>query len=62
MTGTLIAGADGVYHPALFDDRLVLGMKGTMSEMELHILRAGWMAGSGTRPPAASCAAGCRRA
>jgi hypothetical protein len=40
MTGTLIADADGVYHPALFDDRLVLGMKGTMSEMELHILRA----------------------
>src|SRR6266516_1672147 len=40
MTDTLIADADGVYHPALFDDRLVLGMKGTMSEMELHILRA----------------------
>jgi DNA invertase Pin-like site-specific DNA recombinase len=33
MTDTLIADADGVYHPALFDDRLVLGMKGTMSEM-----------------------------
>jgi hypothetical protein len=40
MTDSLIADADGVYHPALFDDRLVLGMKGTMSEMELHILRA----------------------
>src|SRR6266566_2239083 len=40
LTDTLIADADGVYHPALFDDRLVLGMKGTMSEMELHILRA----------------------
>ena len=40
MTGTLIADADGVYHPALVDDRLVLGMKGTLSEMELHILRA----------------------
>src|SRR5436309_14610993 len=40
MTDTLIADADGVYHPALFNDRLVLGLKGTMSEAELHILRA----------------------
>jgi DNA invertase Pin-like site-specific DNA recombinase len=32
MTDTLIADADGVYHPALVDDRLVLGMKGTLSE------------------------------
>jgi DNA invertase Pin-like site-specific DNA recombinase len=38
MTDTLIADADGVYHPGLFNDRLVLGMKGTMSEAELHIL------------------------
>ena len=37
---TLVADADGVYHPALVDDRLVLGMKGTLSEMELQILRA----------------------
>jgi DNA invertase Pin-like site-specific DNA recombinase len=29
---TLVADADGVYHPALFNDRLVLGMKGIMSE------------------------------
>ena len=40
MTETLIADADGVYHPGLFNDRLLLGMKGTMSEAELHILRA----------------------
>src|ERR1035441_3716061 len=40
MTDTLIADADGVYQPALFNDRLLLGMKGTMSEAELHILRA----------------------
>jgi DNA invertase Pin-like site-specific DNA recombinase len=32
MTDTLIADADGVYHPGLFNDRLLLGMKGTMSE------------------------------
>jgi DNA invertase Pin-like site-specific DNA recombinase len=40
MTDTLIADTDGVYHPAMFNDRLLLGMKGTMSEAELHILRA----------------------
>ncbi len=40
MTDTLIGDADGIYHPALFNDRLVLGLKGTMSEAELHILRA----------------------
>lgn len=40
MTDTLVADTDGVYHPGRFDDRLVLGMKGTMAEAELHILRA----------------------
>jgi DNA invertase Pin-like site-specific DNA recombinase len=39
-TDTLIGDADGIYHPGLFNDRLVLGLKGTMSEAELHILRA----------------------
>jgi hypothetical protein len=32
MTDTLLAYADGVYHPGLFNDRLVLGVKGSMSE------------------------------
>ena len=40
ITDTLIGDSDGVYHPALFNDRLVLGLKGTMSEAELHLLRA----------------------
>jgi DNA invertase Pin-like site-specific DNA recombinase len=40
MADTLIADADGIYHPAMFNDRLLLGMKGTMSEAELHILRS----------------------
>ena len=40
MTDTLIGDGDGIYHPALFNDRLVLGLKGTMSEAELHVLRA----------------------
>ena len=40
VTDTLIGDGDGVYHPALFNDRLILGLKGTMSEAELHTLRA----------------------
>ena len=37
---TLVADADGVYHPALFTDRLILGLMGIMAESELHVLRA----------------------
>lgn len=40
ITDTLIGDGDGLYHPALFNDRLLLGLKGTMSEAELHVLRA----------------------
>ncbi len=40
ITDTLIGDNDGVYHAALFNDRLLLGLKGTMSEAELHIIRA----------------------
>src|ERR1700739_996854 len=40
LTDTLIGDGDGLYHPAVFNDRLVLGLKGTMSEAEFHILRA----------------------
>ena len=39
MTDTLIADGDGLYHPGDFNDRLVLGLKGTMSEAELHLIR-----------------------
>jgi DNA invertase Pin-like site-specific DNA recombinase len=45
VTDTLIADADGVYHPADFNDRLVLGLKGTMSEAELHLIRSRLTAG-----------------
>jgi DNA invertase Pin-like site-specific DNA recombinase len=45
ITDTLIGDADGIYHPALFNDRLLLGLKGTMSEVELHILRARLLGG-----------------
>ena len=40
VTDTLIGDEDGVHHPGLFDDRLLLGLKGTMAEAELHVLRA----------------------
>ncbi len=40
VTDTVIGDADGVYHPGSFNDRLLLGLKGTMSEAELHVLRS----------------------
>ena len=40
LTQTLIMDEDGIYDPAHFNDRLLLGLKGTMSEAELHVLRA----------------------
>jgi excisionase family DNA binding protein len=40
LTGTLIADQDGIYSPGDFNDRLLLGLKGTMSEAELHLIRA----------------------
>jgi DNA invertase Pin-like site-specific DNA recombinase len=36
---TLIADLDGVYDPAQYNDRLLLGLKGTLSEAELHVLK-----------------------
>ena len=40
MTHTLILDEDGLYDPVHYNDRLLLGLKGTMSEAELHILKA----------------------
>jgi DNA invertase Pin-like site-specific DNA recombinase len=40
LTDTLILDEDGVYDPSHFNDRLLLGLKGTMSEAELHVLKA----------------------
>lgn len=39
LFGTLIGDADGIYDPTTYNDRLLLGLKGTMSEAELHILK-----------------------
>jgi DNA invertase Pin-like site-specific DNA recombinase len=40
LSSTLILDEDGIYDPCVFNDRLLLGLKGTMSEAELHVLRA----------------------
>jgi DNA invertase Pin-like site-specific DNA recombinase len=40
LSGTLICDEDGVYDPASINDRLLLGLKGTISEAELHFIRA----------------------
>lgn len=45
ISGTLILDEDGLYDPAHYNDRLLLGLKGTMSEAELHILRARLLGG-----------------
>ncbi|MBI1883565.1 MAG: recombinase family protein [Chlamydiae bacterium] len=45
MNATLIADADGIYDPSNFNDRLLLGLKGTMSEAELHVLKSRMLAG-----------------
>ena len=39
VTGTLIADAEGLYDPRAYNDRLLLGLKGTLSEAELHIMK-----------------------
>jgi DNA invertase Pin-like site-specific DNA recombinase len=40
LTDTLILDEDGIYDPAHFNDRLLLGLKGTMSEAELHVIKS----------------------
>ena len=40
VTGTLICDEDGLYDPRNFNDRLLLGMKGQLSEAELHFIKA----------------------
>lgn len=45
LADTLILDEDGIYDPSHFNDRLLLGLKGTMSEAELHVLRARLLGG-----------------
>jgi len=45
LSGALLADSDGVYDPTQYNDRLLLGLKGTMSEAELHLLKQRMQAG-----------------
>jgi DNA invertase Pin-like site-specific DNA recombinase len=45
LAGALLADADGIYDPVEYNDRLLLGLKGTMSEAELHLLKQRMLAG-----------------
>lgn len=45
FTDTLLLDEDGLYNPGLYNDRLLLGLKGTMSEAELHVLQARMLGG-----------------
>jgi len=45
LSGALLADTDGVYDPAEYNDRLLLGLKGTMSEAELHLIKQRMQAG-----------------
>jgi DNA invertase Pin-like site-specific DNA recombinase len=40
IVDTLVGDGDGLYHPGVFNDRLLLGLKGTMSEVELHLIQS----------------------
>ena len=61
VTDTVIGDADGLYHPGSFNDRLLLGLKGTMSEAELHVVRARLEGGIRNKAQrGASCARRCR--
>jgi DNA invertase Pin-like site-specific DNA recombinase len=45
LSGALLADLDGVYDPGYYNDRLLLGLKGTMSEAELHLIRQRMLTG-----------------
>jgi DNA invertase Pin-like site-specific DNA recombinase len=57
---TLIADLDGTYDPALYNDRLLLGMKGTMSEAEHHLINMRLQGGLRSAPRRATSASACR--
>jgi hypothetical protein len=60
ITGTLVIDEDGVYNPADFNDGLVLGMKGTFAQAELHIIRARLHGGKLNKAAKATCGSHCR--
>jgi DNA invertase Pin-like site-specific DNA recombinase len=49
LTGALLADSDGVYDPGEYNDRLLLGLKGTMSQAELHLIKQRMQAGRASK-------------
>ncbi|MFQ6164077.1 recombinase family protein [Sinorhizobium meliloti] len=62
LAGTLVIDPDGAYDPRLVNDRLLLGLKGTMSEYELSLMRQRGIAARDSKADAVSCGLCCRRA
>ena len=62
ITDTLLIDSDGIYDPADVNDRMLLGLKGTMGEVELHVMAGGSRRPSGPRRHVASCVLRCRSA
>ena len=50
LTQTLILDEEGLYDPSTFNDRLLLGLKGAMSEAELFVMRAVCKVAFSTKP------------
>jgi DNA invertase Pin-like site-specific DNA recombinase len=62
LAGTLVVDPEGAYDPRLINDRLLLGLKGTMSEYELSLLRQRGLAARDSKPAVASSGSRCRPA
>ena len=60
LTQTLVIDEDGCYDPSDFNDGLLLGLKGTMAQAELHFLRQRLQGGSSTKPRRENCSFPCR--
>jgi hypothetical protein len=60
MTGTAIIGPEGIYDPAMMNDRLLLEMKGSMSELELNLARQRSAEAIRRKALRASCNSACR--
>src|SRR3954466_7243745 len=58
LAGTLLADPDGVYDPVAYNDRLLLGLKGTMSEAELYLIRQRMLSGKLAKAERGELAAG----
>ena len=58
--GSLLADQDGVYDPSDPNDRMLLGLKGTMSEVELHTMRNRLNRGRDNKAHAARCSTACQ--